>query len=386
MSLHRLDLTGRPVLLLGGGPGAERRCRELLDEGARVRVVAAHACEGLRDLAEQHSTVTWERRDVVRADLTDVWLVSIQDADAARDAAVREWCAADRIWCEGVDARAVESVDVDGYAVAVDGPRPDLAQQVRSRLVTALQEGEVALPPRRAGEGRVVLVGGGPGSPDLLTLRARRELARADVVVTDRLAPTDVLRELAHEVEVVDVGKTPYHHPIPQPEINRILVERAQRGQYVVRLKGGDPFVLGRGGEELLACREAGVEVDVVPGVTSALAAPAAANIPVTHRGTATGFLVVSGHDELETSVLAQWPGTILVLMGMSRLHELTSRLLRDGRDPQTAAAVVHRAWTPRQRVVRGTLADIAERVTAAGVANPSVIVIGDVATVLDEA
>ncbi|KNX38328.1 uroporphyrinogen-III C-methyltransferase [Luteipulveratus halotolerans] len=380
--MHALDLTGRRVLVLGGGPAAEVRARALLSEGAHVRVVAPHVCEGLRDLAARDERVTVVRRDVVRADLADVWLVSPQDVDAARDEQVRAWCEADRIWCESVDAEAVPTAQVDGTTVGVCG---DAAQQVLADITTALHEGSVTLPARGAG-GKVVLVGGGPGSPDLLTLRARRELARADVVVTDRLAPTAVLAELAQHVEVVDVGKTPYHHPIPQPEINRILVERAQRGQYVVRLKGGDPFVLGRGGEELLACREAGVDVEVVPGVTSALAAPAAADIPVTHRGTATGFLVVSGHDEMETSVLAQWPGTILVLMGMSRLHELTSRLLRDGRAPETPAAVVHKAWTPEQRVVRGTLADIAERVTLEGVANPSVIVIGDVASVLDQA
>ena len=233
-----------------------------------------------------------------------------------------------------------------------------------------------------ASPGRVVLVGGGPGDPSLITLRAQAELAAADVVVTDRLAPVDALPSLCPGAEVIDVGKNPYHHPVPQEQINELLVRHARAGRRVVRLKGGDPFLLGRGGEEVLACREAGVDVEVVPGVSSALAAPAAVGIPVTHRGFSSGLLVISGHDELDVELLGRWRHTIVVLMGMARLGELTAALLGEGRDPLTPAAVIHRAWTPHQRVVRAPLNTLTEQVAAAGVGNPAVIVIGEVANV----
>jgi uroporphyrin-III C-methyltransferase len=233
--------------------------------------------------------------------------------------------------------------------------------------------------------GRVVLVGGGPGAEDLITVRGLRALEQADVVVADRLAPIGLLRDLGPDVEIIDVGKTPHHHPVPQDEINALLVERARRGRYVVRLKGGDPFVLGRGGEELLACRAAGVPVDVVPGVTSAFAGPAAAEVPVTHRGIAHGVLVISGHDELDVPSLVAWPHTIVVLMGMRRLRELSAGLIRGGKSADTPVTVVQSAWTTEQRHVSAPLERIADRVDTEGLGNPAVIVIGDVTAVLDD-
>lgn len=227
--------------------------------------------------------------------------------------------------------------------------------------------------------GRVVLIGGGPGDPGLLTVRGRDELFTADVIVADRLGPTGMLRELGVAAEIVDVGKRPYHHPVPQQEINRILVQRAKAGQRVARLKGGDPFVLGRGGEEYAACVAAGVRVEVVPGVSSAIAAPAAAAIPVTYRGVSTGVLVISGHDELDVDLLVRWPHTIVVLMGMARLRELTASLIRAGMNPRQPVAVVEQAWTDHQRCVRGTITTIAQDVSRAGVRNPATIVIGQV-------
>ena len=234
--------------------------------------------------------------------------------------------------------------------------------------------------------GTVVIVGGGPGALDLLTLRALRELERADVIVADRLGPTDQLDELGLDAEIVPVGKTPHHHPVPQHEINDILVREARAGRRVVRLKGGDPYLLGRGGEEVLHCREHGIDVDVVPGVTSALSAPLAGGIPVTHRGVSAGMLVLSGHDELAVPALVAWPHTIVILMGMRRLGDLTASLVREGKDASTPVGVVHSAWTPQQQVVKGTLADIAEQCLTRGVGNPSVIVIGEVVTVLPDA
>ncbi|MGN6415818.1 uroporphyrinogen-III C-methyltransferase [Flexivirga sp.] len=234
------------------------------------------------------------------------------------------------------------------------------------------------------GVGRVVLVGGGPGAEDLITVRGLRALQQADVVIADRLAPRGLLGDLPPGTEVIDVGKTPHHHPVPQHEINRLLIERARRGQHVVRLKGGDPFLLGRGGEEVLACRAAGVPVEVVPGVTSALSAPAAADVPVTHRGIAHGVLVISGHDDIDTSLLAQWRHTIVVLMGMARLRELAAELIRAGKSPQTPVTVIQSAWTADQRHVSGSLDDVADRVTAQGIGNPAAIVIGDVTRALE--
>lgn len=234
--------------------------------------------------------------------------------------------------------------------------------------------------------GRIVLVGGGPGDPDLITVRGREALLRADVIVTDRLGPGAMLGELGVRGEVIDVGKQPYHHPVPQERINELLIERARRGQYVVRLKGGDPFVFGRGGEEVLACERAGVPVEVVPGVSSAIAAPSAAQVPVTHRGVATGMLVISGHDELSYGVLANWPHTIVVLMGMARLPEIAAGLIAHGMPPERPVAVVQDAHTERQRSVRAELATIAETVLRSGMGNPAVIVIGEVVGVLDEA
>lgn len=231
--------------------------------------------------------------------------------------------------------------------------------------------------------GRVVLVGGGPGADDLITVRGLRALEAADVVVVDRLAPHGLLQDLADDVEIVDVGKTPHHHPVPQQEINALLIERARQGKNVARLKGGDPFLLGRGGEEVLACRAAGVPVEVVPGVTSALSAPAAGDIPVTHRGVAHGVLVISGHDELDTAALAQWRHTIVVLMGMGRLRELAASLIRAGKAADTPVSVVQSAWTPDQCQVSGSLETIADRVAQSGLGNPAAIVIGDVTQVL---
>ena len=200
----------------------------------------------------------------------------------------------------------------------------------------------------------MVLVGGGPGAADLMTLRARRALAEADVVVTDRLGPTSVLADLPDDVEVIDVGKTPGLHAVTQDEINRILVDHAQRGRLVVRLKGGDPFLFGRGGEEELALAAHGIPVEVVPGVSSALAAPAAAGIPVTHRGTVAAVHVAHGHgrlDDTAVGAVVRGEATLVVLMGISLLADHVARLLvgrrirggggggRRGRQPAHASA-----------------------------------------------
>lgn len=208
----------------------------------------------------------------------------------------------------------------------------------------------------------MVLVGGGPGDVDLLTIGGRRALAEADVVVTDRLGPIGVLAELDPGVEVINVGKSPGNHPVPQEEINRILVERARRGQVVVRLKGGDSYIFGRGGEEVLACREAGIPVEVVPGVSSALAVPTLAGIPLIHRAVAHTLVVTTGHDGLDPAA------------------RIAGDAIESGADPETPVAIVERGSTPTQRTTYGRLNTIAGRAEAVGVPAPAVIVIGAVA------
>ncbi|UIP58882.1 uroporphyrinogen-III C-methyltransferase [Agromyces marinus] len=230
--------------------------------------------------------------------------------------------------------------------------------------------------------GRVTLVGGGPGDADLLTIAAVRALATADVVLYDRLAPHEALADLAPGADLVDVGKRPGHHALPQSGIEALLVEHARAGRHAVRLKGGDPYVLGRGGEEVLACRRAGVPVAVVPGITSAIAVPAAAGIPLTHRGVSHLFTVVSGHAPLtedELRHLAQLGGTLVVLMGVGTLPMLASGLARHGLVPSTPVAIIERGHRPDQRT---TIADLGGIVTAAGVvgvASPAVVVVGEV-------
>jgi uroporphyrin-III C-methyltransferase len=235
----------------------------------------------------------------------------------------------------------------------------------------------------------VHLVGAGPGDPGLITARGLDLLRRADVVVHDRLVGPELLHEARAGAELIDVGKSVGHVALAQEAINALLVARARRGQLVVRLKGGDPFVFGRGSEELAACRAAGVEVTVVPGVSSAIAGPAAADIPVTARGVARSFAVLTAQQaDGDGSDVAGLAGadTIIVLMGRAALPRVTARLLVAGRCPETPAACVQSATTSAQRVVVGTLATIAEAAEREGLEAPMVTVIGEVAAFAREA
>ncbi|MDP9903565.1 uroporphyrinogen-III C-methyltransferase [Arthrobacter bambusae] len=382
-----LRLLGRPVLVVGGGPVAARRAKGLLDAGARVTVVAPVASDALRELAAS-GLLTWEPRTYLSSDVEGVWFVQTATGVAAVDAQVAADAEAQRIWC--VNASDHESsaawtpavAVVDDVKIAINaGGDPRRAMALRDAVATALETGDLPLRRRRASTGSVALVGGGPGDSGLITVRGRRLLGQADVVVADRLGPRDLLQELAPDVRVIEVGKTPGHHPVPQLEINRILVEEALAGHRVVRLKGGDPYVLGRGGEEAEFCRQNGVEVEVVPGVTSAISVPAAAGIPVTHRGLAKGFSVVTGHEEL-SEVPARPDHTVILLMGVAKLRESAAALADSGMPLDTPVGIVENGYMPEQRVTIGTLATIADQAEAAGVANPAVIVIGDVVRV----
>jgi uroporphyrinogen III methyltransferase / synthase len=245
-------------------------------------------------------------------------------------------------------------------------------------------------PPARPGT--VHLVGGGPGDPGLVGLRAARLLQTATVIAYDRLAPHEALALCPDDAELVDVGKLPDRHKLSQDEINALLVDRALAGEAVVRFKGGDPFVLARGSEEAQACLAAGVPFEVVPGVTSGIAAPAYAGIPVTHRGLSPAFAVVTGHEDptkAETQVdydaLARFPGTLLLYMGVGRLRAIADALRAAGKPATTPVALVRWGTTPHQETVTGTLADIADVVERTGFANPAIIVVGEVAALRGE-
>ncbi|TQL47604.1 uroporphyrin-III C-methyltransferase [Homoserinimonas aerilata] len=234
----------------------------------------------------------------------------------------------------------------------------------------------------RHGAGRVTLVGGGPGSEELMTVGGVRALADADVVLYDRLAPHTLLPRLSPGALLIDVGKKPGHHPISQHGIELLMIDHARSGAHVVRLKGGDPYVLGRGGEEVLACRAAGIPVTVLSGVTSAIAVPAAAGIPLTHRGVSHMFTVVSGHDPLsddELRHLVGLGGTIVVLMGVSTLPQLVAGLRRHGMTATIPIAIIERGHSDEQKTTISDIDGIVDAAALAGVGAPAVLVIGEV-------
>ena len=379
-----LDLAGRSVLVVGAGAVGARRAAGLADAGAIVHVVAPVVDDALA--ADDRLTVS--ERHYLTTDLDGTWLVEACTGDEQVDAQIAADAEAAHVWCVRASSAALSAAStpavarVDDMVVAVSaGGDPATARAVRDAVLLLLQTGE--LPVRRhrkTGAGSVALVGGGPGDPDLITVRGRRLLAHADVVVTDRLGPRELLDQLAPGVEVIEVGKAPDNHTLPQDAINELLISLAQQGKRVVRLKGGDPFVFGRGGEELLAVVQAGVACEVVPGVTSAIAVPAAAGIPLTHRALARQFTVVTGHEELEWSALAATEGTLVLLMGATRVERIAKELVRAGRDPATPVAVIENGTLPNQRTTSGTLDTIGDRASVVGVRAPAVVVVGEVA------
>ncbi|HVV31276.1 MAG TPA: uroporphyrinogen-III C-methyltransferase [Mycobacteriales bacterium] len=387
-----LDLTGRRVLVVGAGVVAARRIPGLVGAGADVTVVAP---EHLPVIAA--AAVTLVTRPYRHTDVDGAWLVLAATDDESVNAAVAADAEAAGIWCVRADAGdasaawtpAVATVELPGgratVAVGTDPADPRRAAALRDAIRLLLDTGELPVRQHRSGgTGHVALVGGGPGDAGLITVRGRQLLAAADVVLVDKLAPREWLAVLDPETLVLDAGKAPHAHNMTQDEINAALVEHAAAGRRVVRLKGGDPYVFGRGSEELAACLAAGLDVEVVPGVTSAIAVPAAAGIPVTHRGVTQEFTVVSAHLDpqaggttVDYDALARSTGTLVFLMGVGRMPRIASELMRRGRPPTTPVAVIEDGTTASERVTVGTLADIAER--AAGAAPPAVIVVGDV-------
>jgi uroporphyrin-III C-methyltransferase/precorrin-2 dehydrogenase/sirohydrochlorin ferrochelatase len=397
-----LEVARRLAVVVGGGAVALRRTKALVDAGADVTVIAPELTSGLTDLP-----VTVRRRRYRAGDLTGAWLVHAATNDPAVNAAVAAEAERERIWCVRADDAAASAARTpavtrhgDVTVAVTAGGDPRRSQRLRSAIALALTDGSLPVRPQRrqagpaslsavpgrAGTGSVALVGGGPGDPALITVRGRRLLAEADVVVADRLGPAALLDELDPDVEIVLAGKAPGAHTMTQDEINALIVRRALAGRRVVRLKGGDPFVFGRGGEEALACVRAGVPFEVVPGVTSAVAVPAYAGIPVTHRGITQDFAVVSAHLDpsqpgasVDWDALANGPGTLVLLMAVAHLEAISAELIKRGRAAATPVAVIRDGTLPGQEVLTSTLEHVAAEAASRRITPPAVVVVGDV-------
>jgi len=419
-----VNLESRRVVLVGGGPVAASKLTQLLAAGADVRVVSP---EVTADIAA--SGVAIDLRGFVPADLDDAWFVVAAatpevNREVARAAAER------RMFVNAVDDPANASAFLSGVvrrdgvtlAISTSGAAPGLTGLLREALDAVLprdlsrwmheaarqrkiwRRDRVPMSERRPlllealnrlyrrknlenlenpGCGFVSLVGAGPGDPDLLTQAAIARLRAADLVLYDALVDTRVL-DLAADAQPFFVGKRAGRHALAQHEIHAVMIRAAKRGRRVVRLKGGDPFVFGRGGEEALALRAAGVSYEIVPGISSAVAAAGLAGIPVTHRGLSSAFLVVSGHDDEAFSAVVEGlsPGsvTLVILMGASRRVALARKLLDIGWAAGTPAAVVANASMAGEQVWRGTIADIAGDHVPDTADAPAVIIVGDVA------
>ncbi len=390
-----LDLAGRWVVVIGAGAVAQRRLPRLIAVGAEVLLVAPEATPAVEAMATA-GELRWEVRGYADGDLEGAWYALACSSDPAVNAAVAAEAQRRRVFCVRADdatggsAVTAATAEHDGLLIGVlAGRRPRRSAAVRDALVEALRTGVVDDAPDaedHVATPGVALVGAGPGDPDLITVRGRRLLARADVVLADRLAPRELLDELGAHVTVIDAAKVPYGRAMPQDQINAQLIEHAKAGRFVVRLKGGDPYVFGRGFEEVLACADAGVPVTVVPGITSAISVPAAAGIPVTHRAVTHEFVVVSGHVAPDDPTsLVDWPalgrlrGTLILLMAVERIGVFADALVTHGRAPDTPVAVIADGTLRSQRAVRSTLADVAADVAGGGIRPPAIVVIGPV-------
>ncbi len=389
--LAGLDLAGRRVVVVGGGTVAQRRLPRLVSSGARVEVISPSVTPSVEAMATS-GQVVWHERPYADGDLDGAWYVLCCTSSQPVNEAVSAEAERRRVFCVRADDGAAGTAvtpatgNHDGLLVGVlAGGAFRRSAAVRDGLLAAMRAGGVAVADEKPHG--VALVGGGPGDPDLITVRGRRLLGLADVVVADHLAPGALLEELDPSVTVIDAAKLPYGRAASQEAINDLLISHARDGRFVVRLKGGDPYVFGRGFEELLACAAADVPVTVVPGVTSAFGVPAVAGVPVTHRGVAHEVVVVSGHvppghptSLVDWQALAALKGTLVLLMAVERAGAITTALLEGGRAPDTPAAVIQEGTTANQRVVKSTLDKLADEVVAQGIRPPAIIVIGPVA------
>jgi uroporphyrin-III C-methyltransferase / precorrin-2 dehydrogenase / sirohydrochlorin ferrochelatase len=392
-----LRLSGRRVLVVGGGAVATRRIPALLDAGADVVLVSPSVTTSLEDLSAA-GRIHWTARRYEEGDGDGAWLVCACTDDPTVNAAVAAAAEQQRTWCVRADdaqasaAWTPASGRADEIRVGVLSGDPRRSAAVRDAIIAGLRTGQLSARHGRGHRSGVAIIGGGPGDPGLITVRGRQLLAEADVVLTDRLAPRSLLDELPTDVEIIDVSKIPYGRAMAQEQINATLIDRARAGRFVARLKGGDPFVFGRGAEEVLACLRAGVPVTVVPGVTSAVGVPTGAWVPVTHRGVAQQFHVVSVHvppgDEGSTvdwALLGGSPGTLVLLMAVQRIGAVSAELLRHGRSPDTPVSVIADGTMPTQRTINSTLDQLEGVVTREGIRPPAIVVVGDVVRVAAE-
>jgi uroporphyrin-III C-methyltransferase / precorrin-2 dehydrogenase / sirohydrochlorin ferrochelatase len=420
--LLALRLAGRRVTIIGGGAVAARRVPALLDSGADVVIISPELTPELAGLAAA-GVVRWAQRGYAHGDCAGSWLVGACTSDPDVNAAIADEADAAGIWCVRADDAAASrawtpaSGTAGDVRVGVLSGEPRHSAEVRDAIVGGLASGAIAprageaapAPQERRGAapggamsrgetpagprgGSVALVGGGPGDPGLITVRGRQLLSEADVVITDRLAPRSLLAELSPRVEIVDAAKVPRGAAVAQEHINALLVAHARAGRFVVRLKGGDPFVFGRGGEEVLACLRAGIPVTVVPGVTSAVAVPAAAGVPLTHRGIAQEFHVISAHvapDDERSAVdwpaLAASPATLVLLMATEHLQAVADTLIRHGRHPRTPVSAISDGTLPSQRTINARLDTVARDCSRAGLRPPAVVVVGEVVTISEQ-
>ncbi|NGN93244.1 uroporphyrinogen-III C-methyltransferase [Nocardioides sp. KC13] len=390
-----LILEGRRVVVVGGGRVAQRRVPALIAAGALVEVVSPSltpALEGLLGSGE----ITWRSERFTAEVLDGAWYViaATQNVDVNEEvsAAAEER----RIFCvrsdDGTQATAwTPATGHDGdLTVAVLANRdPRRSAGVRDRILDGLRSGDLIAPHERQRVPGVTLVGGGPGDPGLISVAGRKALMEADIVVADRLAPRELLSELPADVELVDVAKLPRGRSAQQEEINRIIVEAAKEGKAVARFKGGDNFIFGRGFEEVLACREAGVPVHVIPGLTSPVTVPGVAGIPVTHRGVAHEFTVISGHvppgdptSLTNWSAVAQLGGTLVLLMAVQNAPAIATALMDGGRAGSTPVAVICDGTMPTERTVLATLETLEKTLADQNVQPPAIIVVGEVVRV----
>lgn len=448
MKLYPLfaDLSRRAVLVVGGGAVAERKVAALIEAGAQVTVNAPELTPLLRRWAQQ-GTIAHRPESLRETWLDRVWLVVAATSDRTTNALIAEMAGLRRVFVNVVDDAELSSFHVPAVidrapltiAISSGGQAPMLARLLRERLETLLDHslgalanlaarlrprirlrfaqpaarrrfyeqlfaGPVAALLRQGRDaearaeaeraladeptdaaGSVVLVGAGPGDPGLLTLRGLRALNEADVILHDRLVSAQVLALARRDAERIEVGKQAGHHHATQDEIHRLMLEHAGAGRRVVRLKGGDPFVFGRGGEELEFLKTHGIAFEVVPGITAALACAAYAGVPLTHRDHAQSVRLLTAHckasyDTLDWAALAQERQTLAVYMGVAELGTLQARLLEHGRAPGTPFALVENGSRADQRVVTGTLAQLAERATAHAVRSPALLILGEVA------
>jgi uroporphyrin-III C-methyltransferase / precorrin-2 dehydrogenase / sirohydrochlorin ferrochelatase len=392
-----LRLGGRRVVVVGGGAVATRRIPALLDAGADIVLVSPAVTVSLEDLAAA-GRIRWEERGYADGDCAGAWLVCACTDDPAVNAAVAAAAEQQRTWCVRADdaqasaAWTPASGRAEDVRVGVLSGDPRHSAAIRDAILAGLRTGQLSARHGRGHRIGVAIIGGGPGDPGLITVRGRQLLAEADVVLTDRLAPRSLLDELPADVEIIDVSKIPYGRAMPQEQINATLIEQARAGRFVARLKGGDPFVFGRGAEEVLACLRAGVPVTVVPGVTSAVGVPTSAWLPVTHRGVAQEFHVVSVHvppgDDRSTvdwALLGGSTGTLVLLMAVQRIGAVAAELVRHGRSPDTPVSVIADGTMPTQRTISSSLEQVEDMVTREGIRPPAIVVVGEVVGVAAE-